>query len=231
MPGRGPAVRGLGLAVIVVAATMLWGIIRLRALAPEADASHSLVVVQGNLDVGSVWAPEFYGRNLQTYLRLTHESLAAEPAALVVWPENAMSFFLEDEPQYRRAIARVLGPAGVSGVPLLAGGPRVADPGAARYQNAAFLLAPDGEITAVYEKQHLLPFAEYFPLASLASLQRRFGRVREFVPGARTAPLPTPIGRAGIVVCNEAFFPEVTGRRVRDGAQRGGGCATARRCW
>jgi apolipoprotein N-acyltransferase len=219
-PERGPASRGLALALIVVAGTMLWGVVRLRALAPQAEASDSLVVVQGNLDLGSAWAPEFYGRNLQVYLGLTHQALAAEPAALVVWPENAMSFFLEDEPQYRRAIARVLGSTGVpAGVALLAGGPRVAEPGAARYQNAAFLLAPDGEISAVYEKEHLLPFAEYFPLASLASLQRRFGRVREFVAGARTAPLPTPIGRAGIVVCNEAFFPEVTARRVRDGAE------------
>jgi len=88
-----------------------------------------------------------------------------------------------------------------------------------RYRNAAFVLSPDGEVTAVYEKEHLLPFAEYFPLASLAILQQRFARVREFVRGDRTAPLPTPIGLAGIVVCNEAFFPEVTARRVRAGAE------------
>jgi apolipoprotein N-acyltransferase len=58
---------------------------------------------------------------------------------------------------------------------------------------------------------------EYFPLR-LEMARRRFGRVREFTPGAPTPPLPTRAGAAGMLVCNEAFLPPVASRRVADGA-------------
>lgn len=126
-----------------------------------------------------------------------------------------MTFFLEREPLYRAAIARVLVPHGAE---LLAGGPRVEDEGAPRYYNSAFVLAPTGALVARYDKERLLPFAEYFPFGS-GLLRREFARVREFTPGADGGtPLPTAAGPAGVVICNEAMFPRLVARRVRDGA-------------
>jgi len=222
---RGPrpawpaALRGAAVAAGVLTFTLVHGALRLRA-APDDPGATPIAVVQGDLDLGSQWRPELYGENLAAYLRLTDAALERRPATLVVWPENALSFFLEEERTYRVAIASVLT---AHGAELLTGGPRTvrATRGEAReprYLNAAFVLGAHGEIDAVYEKRHLVPFAEYFPLPALDVLKRRFGRVREFSPGERQDPLPTAAGAAGIMICNEALYGEVAAERVRHGA-------------
>jgi apolipoprotein N-acyltransferase len=199
----------------VLAAALVYG----RAVLPPPGAPPAatpVAIVQGNLDLGSQWRPELYGRNLDAYLRLTVDALRASRPRLVVWPEATMTFFVEREPLYREAIARVLTPFDAE---LVAGGPRVADGAPETYYNSVFLLAPDGALRGRYDKERLLPFAEYFPFAGLAWLRRDFGRVRVFAPGAPTAPLPTAAGRAGVLVCNEALFPEPARARVAAGAQ------------
>jgi apolipoprotein N-acyltransferase len=172
--------------------------------------------VQGNLDLGSQWRQEFYGRNLDVYMQLSVEALRAERPAVVYWPESAMTFFLEEENLHRGALGRMLEPFDAE---LVAGAPRVTGSRAApSYHNTAFLISPAGTIVASYDKQRLLPFAEYFPVRRLDFLRRRFARVREFTPGPSTDLLPTAAGRAGVVICNEAVFPDIPSARVRDGA-------------
>ena len=185
---------------------------------PEAEGPPQVVAVaQANLDLGTQWRQDLYGKNLAEHLELTHATLTPIRPALVVWPESAMTFFVEDEPLYRQSIGSMLTPADLE---LVAGGVRVEErPDGPRYYNAAFLLAPSGEVVAHYDKQQLLPFAEYFPFGSIAVLKREFGRVREFTPGPATPPLPTRIGAAGVAICNEAMFPGIVARRVRAGAE------------
>jgi apolipoprotein N-acyltransferase len=217
-PGARAARRGLAGALAVACLVAAYGVVRVRAIERQAPMpTVPVAVVQANLDLGSQWRPEFYGRNLEAYLRLTARALDEVPRPrLVVWPESAMTFFLDDEPTYRAAIALVLAPSGAA---LVTGGPRTAAGTAPRYHNAAFLLTPSGEIAGWYDKRQLLPFAERFPVRGLDVLRRSFGRVREFTPGAPTAPLATPAGRAGVVVCNEALFAAPARERVRAGAE------------
>jgi apolipoprotein N-acyltransferase len=210
LPSR---LRGLLLVSVLLLGVVGYGLVRLQGSA-NAIPGTRLAIIQGNVDPGAQWARQSYGQNLEAYLALTREARAARPE-LVVWPENAMNFFADDEPLYRRAIADQLAPADLE---LVAGGPRASDGAAPRYYNAAFVIAPDGAITAVYDKQRLLPFAEYFPLASIELLRREFARVREFTPGGPAAPLPTRAGPAGVLICNEAFFGEIAGDRVAHGA-------------
>ncbi len=213
--GSGPALAGMALVSGVVAAAAGYGVARLAAATPSAPPATPVVVAQPNLDLGTQWREELYGRNLDDYMRLTGDALAGNRAALVVWPESAMTFFVEREPMYRSAIGDLLSRFGAQ---LLAGGPRTDGAPEPRYYNAAFLFSPEGRILARYEKERLLPFAEYFPLSSVGLLRRRFAHVREFTPGSAGDPLPTAAGPAGVVICNEAMFPEIVGRRVRAGA-------------
>ena len=105
-----------------VAATLAYGHLRLLEVIPEHEEEHAhdLAIIQGNLDLGSQWRQEMYGTNLETYLRMTVQVLRDRRPALVVWPENAMTFFLENEPLYQAAIGQVLAPFGAQ---LVAGGP------------------------------------------------------------------------------------------------------------
>jgi len=215
------ALGGVALAAGLAVVAFSYGIVRSgsREVAPAA-ASTAVAIVQANLDLGSQWRAEFYGRNLEAYLRLTQAAIAERRPAIVFWPESAMTFFIDREPLYRQSIGSLLQPANVE---LMSGGPHARNPpgneAEEQYFNSMYLLAPSGEIVGRYDKRHLLPFAEYFPLPEFDFLQRSFGRVREFTPGAVTPPLPTVAGRAGIVVCNEAMFPEPAASRVAEGAE------------
>jgi apolipoprotein N-acyltransferase len=123
-----------------------------------------------------------------------------------------MAFFPEDEPGYRRAIASQLA---LRGVELVAGGPRRTEAGVL---NSVYVIEPDGTLRARYDKRLLIPFAEYAPLDGFRLLRRSFGGVRAFVPGRPRPPLPTRVGAAGVLVCNESMFPEVAMQRVAEGA-------------
>ncbi|HEY3187543.1 MAG TPA: apolipoprotein N-acyltransferase, partial [Solirubrobacteraceae bacterium] len=212
-PGR--VVAGLITSVAAVALALGYGLWTLRQAPDRPVPATPVAIAQANLDLGSQWRQELYGRNLEEYMRLTAQAAASGPPALVVWPESAMTFFVEDEPLYRASLASVLAPRRLQ---LLAGGVRAVGSEEPRYYNSAFVIGADGTVAAHYDKQRLLPFAEYFPFASIALLRREFARVREFTPGGPAALLPTVAGPAGIAICNEALFPEMVGDRVRAGA-------------
>jgi apolipoprotein N-acyltransferase len=212
--GRGRAARGGAVVVAaLVAAALAYGAVPSAPGGPPVRVA----IVQGNLDLGSQWQEDFYGRNLDAYLRLTRDAVRETPAPLVVWPESALTFFVEDERLYRLALGALFGPLGAE---LLTGGPRAvrAASGPPAYYNAAYLIAPDGTVRARYDKEQLLPFAEYFPLPQLDILRRRFGHVREFTPGGGGAPFDTPAGKAGVVICNEAMYGGPARARVAAGA-------------
>jgi apolipoprotein N-acyltransferase len=233
LPAPGRALRAVAPAAVLVVLALSYGAARLAAFDDRAEASEGVAaaaadalpgegvlaaVIQPNVDVGTQWSASLYGRNLESYLRMTHEALQATGARLAFWPEAAMVFFVAREPGYRRSIARVLDRHGAE---LVAGGPRAGtgDDGGDLYFNSTFAIGPDGQVRGHYDKERLLPFAEYFPLGSSWLMRRDPGKVREFSPGAPTPPLSTAAGRAGIVVCNEAMFPDPAASRVAAGAE------------
>jgi apolipoprotein N-acyltransferase len=211
-----PALSALALAVLLAGTVTAYGWLLLAraGVGPVTTTGTRVCVVQGDVAMHAQWSPSDYGKNLDLYLRLTRDVLARDGASLVVWPESAMTFFLDEEPLYRRAIAGVISPRGAQ---LLAGSPRALDAAHAAFSNSAFLLGPDGEVLGRYDKQRLLPFAEYFPL-SFDALRRRFGRVRQFTAGGPSQPIGTDAGPAGVLICNEAFYGDIAAAHVRAGA-------------
>lgn len=213
--GSRAARRGLATAAVLTLTLVVYGVGRMtRPLA--AGAPLDVAIVQASTDVGAAWRPELYGANLDAYLRLSHDVLRERPD-LVVWPESAVTFFLEDEPAYRAAIARVFG---ASGAELIAGGPAHDDGDAehARYFNSAFLIGADAAILDRYDKTRLVPFGEYFPFSGLEPLRRRFAFARVFTPGAPRGPLVDGRHPIGSVICFEAMYPELVSEQVVRGA-------------
>jgi apolipoprotein N-acyltransferase len=211
----GVAWRSCAAAAAAVALVSAYGAQRLAGVRWESAQSIGVAAAQGNVDYGTQWDSSIYGRMLEVYQRLTAKALAAEGARLVVWPENAMTFFLADEPAYQAAVASVLQPWNAE---LIAGGVFKESAAPPRFYNSAFAVAPDGRILGRYDKQRLLPFAEYFPLPQLDFVRRDFGGVRELTASRQATLLPSPAGPAGILICNEALFGSDARHRVLAGA-------------
>ena len=177
----------------------------------------TVAIVQGHIGLGERWHRYFHGRNLGTYLELSNGALESSDAEIVVWPEAAMTFLFDEQPDYRRSIESLLR---VHDVELISGIPH-REHGAGSSEslyNSVYLLAPDGSLRARYDKAFLLPFAEYLPVGRFEIVRTLFGRFREYARGASSPPMPTRAGPAGVLVCNEAVLPEVARQRVRDGA-------------
>ncbi len=197
-------------AAALLAATFAYGrVAAARYGETPAGFTHRIAIVQGNVSNAFRWQREHMERTLGTYAGLTERTRAEKPE-LVVWPENAVDFYLEREPMLRMQLARAaaLAPGG-----LLVGSPRLAADFEAR--NSAQLLARDGTIVAVYDKQHLVPFAEegLLPIDAAVASEPVYG------PGPRAEPLASAVGRLGTMICYEVIFPGLVRDLVRRGAE------------
>ena len=180
---------GLAAALVATLAAATFGASRLAAPTPaEAGDAVAVRVVSGhNVDPDSL-------------LGYFQASTAGPPAALLIWPENAVAGYLEDDPVARATVAEVARKRGW----LLLGAPRYEGRAAARrYFNSALLFDPGGERRGVYDKRWLVPLAERSPLLFLGTVER------PFTPGSsQPAPLVAGRLRLGPLVCWDAVFPE-----------------------
>jgi apolipoprotein N-acyltransferase len=208
--------RRLAPALAMLAALAAYGLVRLSSPLPAAPAV-AVAVVQGNNDLGAQWREEFYGEGLEKYLTMSLESARDAKTDLLVWPESAVNFFLAHEPLYQKPIARMLAAVDAD---LIVGAPHYegSDPARLMFFNSAFYVGRDGRIGDRYDKVHLLPFAEYFPLRTIDLLRRRFERVRFFTPGEGGRLLETRIGPVATVICFEGIFPDLVRRQMARGA-------------
>jgi len=213
-PGR--ALAPLGAAATLVGAAVLYGHARLAAVPgdPSAGAPQTVALVQGNTPLVTTWQRAASDRALLVYGDLTRQAIAEDPD-LVVWPEYALPLYPEGDPRILPLLATLA--ASVPGG-LVFGAPRMigADDGGDHYRNAAYHLGPDGAV-ATYDKRHLVPFAEYQPLAFGPTLAAAEDRV--FSAGGPSIPFATASGRLGMTICYEVIYPALVGDLVRSGAE------------
>jgi len=178
---------------------------------PSEVESRSVAVVQGNVPNEYRWKRAFFERNLIAYLRLSSGiGEAAVAPDLVVWPENAVNFYLDREPMMLHPIRQFAMHHHAS---LVVGAPRLGETGHAH--NSAFLIGPTGRIMETYDKQLLVPFAEGSVLPTRddpASDEPRYEG------GGRGNLLSSGGLRLGTLICFEILFPHLSRRSVLDGA-------------
>lgn len=128
---------------------------------------------------------------------------------LVLLPETAVPADFDDELTEFRLLsdfARSKGCTVVTGSFFLDGG---------KDYNALLAFTPDGEVTAPYLKQVLVPFGEKIPLASLWGAHT----MCECNDPAYTKPLETGENTVGAVICVESVFSDLVKAQTRQGAQ------------
>jgi apolipoprotein N-acyltransferase len=225
--GRGRRLLPLAVTLAVLAAVWLYGENELR----EADAlppspSFNLCLVQGGISQDLKWDPALAPHHLETYLRLTRKALPTHPD-LVLWPESAVPYYIEEQAEVRKRIAEVCAEGKTF---LLFGGDTrerastVGDTGGEtvsrwRYFNSAYLFDGAGEMAGRYDKVHLVPFGEYVPLRRFLPFVRRMVPWEDdFSAGEGLALLPVGAGKSmAVLICYEDIFPGL----VRDFCRKG----------
>jgi apolipoprotein N-acyltransferase len=173
-------------------------------------AAHRVAIVQTNVEPAREWTRAYTDAQVVAHVRATNLLADARSPALVVWPENAVPRYLEEEPLLA---AQLGGLAARLHADLLFGGPRYE---AGRTYNSVRLITAAGRNGGAYDKQRLVLFAEHNPFtrderAAPSENPRQFSAgdapviLRTFVP-------------LGVSVCHEILFPELVARSVVAGA-------------
>lgn len=170
---------------------------RASSLTPYKTLELSLL--QPSVDLYAKWNPAEAGNIEARFIDLLK---GAKGADLAVWPENALPCWI-DEPDCEAWLKKAAADSGAGGSFVgsvsKGGGKHV----------SAFLVDPEGNISASYNKRQLVPFGEYVPLRDLlGKFVEPVAELGEFEPGAPQQRLLKFKGlQIGSALCYESIFP------------------------
>lgn len=185
----------------------------------ERDNAAALVVIQPNVPM-SGFTTEKWQELREKQVRLAETALEMTgfpefgkkrvPDAVIL-PESPMNFTYHDDREFQQFIGDF---ARRNNISVLFNS---AEPDATngRYFNSAVMVGPDGSEIAQYDKVYLLPFGEAVPVP-LESIVPAF--VGNFSYGREYDLLPVGDAKAGIMICFESHFGQLSREYVRNGA-------------
>jgi apolipoprotein N-acyltransferase len=177
-----------------------------RSWTHASGAALPVAVVQGAIPQDEKWLESNQATTLERYRTLTENVLASQPVRLIVWPESATADVANDIVPYLNRLYRE---ARAHGTALVLGMLRAESTpggGATHYFNSVF--AFDDKVNW-YDKHHLVPFAEFFPVPSFVRNWMRLMSLpySDFTRGpASQPPLPAAHLELGASVCYEDAY-------------------------
>ncbi len=204
--------RSAGAALVFSTVALSLAIVVAPAPLPAGEPLR-VVAIQPGTSLEEKWDPSQSGEIADRVWSMTADA-AVRGADLVLWPESAVPYRLDDDPAYREVVERMARQFEIeivlNSVASLDGG---------RYTNSVFLVTGEGVSPVRYDKVHLVPFGEFVPrwarFAFTDSLVREVGA---FTPGSRPVVLPARAPLA-VAICFEVVFPDLVAAQVRAGAQ------------
>ena len=214
-------------AALALALIAAFGGVQLMAPTSATLPGVKLRLIQPNVGQDdATFNPESKQAILRRYFDLSGRATSPDRSGIhdvthLIWPESAFPFILSSDPQAISEIVDFLG----TGATLITGAARRDDGRPPRYFNSIEIIGQDGLSAQRYDKQHLVPFGEYVPWASLlerAHLTQLIDIPGGFEPGSGQRILRVPgLPDAMAVVCYEAIFPIEFGD-LMSGAERPG---------
>jgi apolipoprotein N-acyltransferase len=131
---------------------------------------------------------------------------------IALWSESAIPWTYRKDDDLVNAILKITKPASIThilGINTEAGGSNMV-------YNSAYCITPNGNVTGRYDKQVLLSLIEkplsgaIIPFMSSAGFTAKTGEY--------SAPLNTPFGKTGIIICNESAVPATAYNAIKGGA-------------
>lgn len=205
MPHRGVRTGSAAVAALILLVPFAAGLWRLGQAPAPGEAVQpgiGMRIVQAGIPQREKWRRSLRDRNFRTNLRLSVEN-RPDWVTHIIWPENAATFFIEEEEPYREAMARVTPPGGL----LITGAPRRAGP-PLQIWNSVFAVDSRAEIVGHYDKSHLVPFGEYVPLRQYLPFDKVTHGAVDYSAGEGPLTLRFPgLPPVSALVCYEAIFP------------------------
>jgi apolipoprotein N-acyltransferase len=182
-----------------------------------------VAIVQPYIESNVKWDPAKAPAILDVLRTTTLEAAAARPD-LIIWPEAVTPVSVRGDEVGKAFVEALVKQANV---PLLLGSNAVENPGTPKeaWFNAAFLVTPEGGVSAkYYAKRQLVPFGEFVPFRPVLGWLKKFVPIGEgdFVPGEDSAPLLVPLRGKPVVVgpliCYEDVYPHLARYSALGGA-------------
>lgn len=204
--------RGIAAGLALLAAGFGYGVWVLSLPAPQGPGL-TLRLVQPDAPQDAKWDPDHAQTFFNRLMAATSAPAKTETGKvdLVIWPETALPYLVEDDPQLPAMISEA-----AHGVPVAVGLQRVERTATTlRGWNSLHVFGPQGALMAAYDKHHLVPFGEYIPFGDLAydwfgisAFAARTGAAYTAGPGPKVLDLGPKLGKVLPLICYEAVFPQ-----------------------
>jgi apolipoprotein N-acyltransferase len=188
------------------------GTLRLGTVKIDTVSGVHLRIVQPDIAQSDKYKPALVEDNWNRLIALSTAPAKQKPTH-IIWPEAAPPFILTRAPEALDEIAVLTGQDRV----LMTGALRALRNGDhMNYYNSFYVFGHGGQMLAVYDKFHLVPFGEYLPFEDLfkkIGLTKVVGIDGSFATGDGPHTLDVPgAPQAGPLICYEILFPnEVVG--------------------
>lgn len=194
------------MAVALLVTLTSFGLIRLAGSEVQNFEGVRLRLVQANIPQAEKWNDKYLERNLERYVRLSTQ-VSEKPVTHVIWSESSIPYDIYNDRRFQSYLAQRLGNDKI----LVSGANRITSTTDVKVFNSIFALSPQGRITAIYDKSHLVPFGEFIPFRSLLGklgLDTLTPGSFNFSkgPGLKTL-LVADTPSFGPLVCYEIIFP------------------------
>ncbi len=206
-------------AMFLIALTHIQLITKNNTAQKTDPPSLKIGVIQGNISQARKWNGDQISWTTNHYISLTKEVSVNKPD-IIVHPETALPYYF-NHGNYQNFANQIRALVKEIKIPLLVGSLHGTPNKSGPIYNRAFMLDKNGETKGFADKVHLVPFGEYLPFPTVFGyLGQLTAQSGQFTPGAKhnVISVPDSKGRAGIYICYESIFPNITRDLVLNGA-------------
>lgn len=204
-------------AILTLAATHLYGFMIVNRINNTSQpGKFKAAVITENIKPEQRWADDTGQSTDEIFYKLNAEASQGKPN-LIIWSESAVPWAFQTNNSFIVNALQITYPSQafhLMGLMM----PNPKDTTMAT--NSAAFFTPDGAMKARYDKQELLKFLErpFFSSSWKLSFLTE-GLMNNLYSTKNTRPLNTPLGRIGVMICNESIRPFIAKELASAGAQ------------
>ena len=162
-------------------------------------------IIQPNINQKDKWDKLLFEKNLDRLLNLTTKDNFYSKEIIVVWPEVALTFFLNEESDLISYLTKKI----PKNMKIITGGlRRVFSKNDYEIYNTLYLL--NNETLSFYDKKKLVPFGEFVPLRGILNLFKLTPGSTDFSEGKKENQIKVVLNNLVIYfepsICYEAIF-------------------------